>query len=119
MPMNPLIGERRSLTFGSTSDRGGVPPLPLFPCVLTPAHPFFKMVIARAGSDYYQPYWMPFGLYYPFPGELVAPLVGCAPATPSLPKDEPASSAKLWTACERAIEVAGAARSDAPSAARG
>ncbi|CAM9258793.1 unnamed protein product [Hapterophycus canaliculatus] len=70
-------------------------------------------------SDYFQPYWMPFGLYYPFPGELVAPFVGCAPAMPSLPKDEPAASAELWRACERMIEAAGAARGEARSAARG
>ncbi|CAN0078684.1 unnamed protein product [Scytosiphon promiscuus] len=71
------------------------------------------------GSDYYQPYWMPFSLYFPFLGELIAPFVGCAPATPSLPEDEPAASAELWTACERVIQAAGNARGDAPSAVRG
>ncbi|CAN0249928.1 unnamed protein product [Pylaiella littoralis] len=68
-------------------------------------------------SDYYQPYWMPFG--YPWPFELMGPFVGCAPARPSLPEDEPASASALWTACERVVEAAGAAKGDAPGAARG
>lgn len=60
------------------------------------------------GCDYYQPYWLPFGC--PFPFEVMGVYVGCAPAKPSLPKDEPAASAELWVACERILKTAEAAR---------
>ncbi|CAN0057163.1 unnamed protein product [Ascophyllum nodosum] len=61
-----------------------------------------------SGSDYYQPYWLPFGCVLPF--ETMGPFVGCAPGRPSLPKDEPTVSGEMWAACERIVRAADAAR---------
>ncbi|CAN0283970.1 unnamed protein product [Pylaiella littoralis] len=84
-----------------------------FTSVCTSAWPLEKL----SESVYYQPLWMPFGC--PWPCEIMGPFVGCAPARPTLPKDEPAASLALWTTCEQAVKAAGAARGDAASAARG
>ncbi|CAN0299440.1 unnamed protein product [Laminaria digitata] len=70
-----------------------------------------------ADSDYYQPYWMPFGC--PMPCEVAGPFVGSAPGHPTLPKDEPAASAEMWTVCERIVATATAARGDGSAAPRG
>ncbi|CAM9996016.1 unnamed protein product [Ascophyllum nodosum] len=64
-------------------------------------------------SDYYQPYWLPFDLAFPF--EIMGPFVGCAPGRPSLPKDEPTASAEMWSACTRIVRATEAARSGAPT----
>ncbi|CAM9316964.1 unnamed protein product, partial [Laminaria digitata] len=53
-------------------------------------------------SDYYQPYWMPFGC--PIPCEVMGPFVGCATGNPTVPKNELAASAEMWAACERIIK---------------
>ena len=39
----------------------------------------------------------------------MGPFAGCAPARPTLPKDEHAASLALWTACERIVETTGRA----------
>ncbi|CAM9460744.1 unnamed protein product [Sphacelaria rigidula] len=61
-----------------------------------------------SGDDYYQPYWLPFGRN--IPAEILGVYAGCAPAKPSLPKDEPAASGALWTACENVLKTTAAAR---------
>ncbi|CAN0078618.1 unnamed protein product, partial [Scytosiphon promiscuus] len=92
---------------------------------LTPEQGCYTSVAASAlpleqltGSDYYQPYWLPFGRCA-WPCEVFGPFQGYAPGRPTLPKDEPAASSALWTTCERIIQAAGSARGDAPNAARG
>ncbi|CAM9763446.1 unnamed protein product, partial [Sphacelaria rigidula] len=67
-----------------TTDEGCRPSV----CVSTmPLH-------SLSGSDYHQPYWLPFNLSKPF--EILGVYIGCAPAKPTVPKDEPAASAELW-----------------------
>ncbi|CAN0454863.1 unnamed protein product, partial [Discosporangium mesarthrocarpum] len=69
-----------------------------------------------AGSDYYQPYWLPFGLNHPF--EVLGVYVGCAPAKPSVPRDEPVASREMWETCEALLRAA-ASRHEHATAGRG
>lgn len=104
LPLSTSIGELNERILFLQPTLGPIPlPLNLLPF--------------NSGSDYYQPYFLPFG--WPIPFEFVGPFVGCAAARPTVPKNEPAVSAEMWATCERIILAAGAARGGGSSAARG
>ncbi|CAM9660158.1 unnamed protein product, partial [Hapterophycus canaliculatus] len=62
---------------------------------VTPFSRLLRQPKQKTGSDYYQPYWMPFRPCA-WPCEIFGPFVGYAPGRPTLPKDEPAASSALW-----------------------
>eukprot|EP00752_Nemacystus_decipiens_P012085 g10715.t1 len=92
--------------FSLTTDQG------CYPSVCTSTWPLERL----SGSEYYQPYWVPFSFWQFFWG-ITGPFVGCAPGKPTLIHDEPAASSEFWTVCTRIVETADALRGNAAGAA--